>query len=98
MNTGLKDVGPVDFDVAGDDALVLRREAEVIVRALPSGAYDFIDSLSQGRPLGNAMAAALRGASDFDLAANIRQIISAGGITKVRLSSEPGPMHTQDLT
>lgn len=81
MNVGLKDVGPVDFLVAGDDVLVLRLEAEVTVRALPSGAYDFISALVAGQTLGQAMAAGLAYAPDFDLAANIRQLISAGAVT-----------------
>ncbi len=97
MNTGLKEVGPVDFDGAGEDAFVLRPQAEVIVRSLPHGAYDFIAALAQGRPLGDAMAAALTAAPEFDLAANIRQLISGGAIIRVRLCGEPEPVPAKDL-
>ena len=97
MNTGLKEVGPVDFDGVGDDAFVLRPQAEVIVRSLPPGAFDFIAALAQGRPLGDALAAALIAAPEFDLAANIRQLVSAGAITQMRLCGDPEPVPAKEL-
>ena len=89
MNIGLKEVGPVDFDLDSEDVLVLRPGAEVIVRTLPPGAHEFINELRQGRSLGEAMVLALAGAPEFDLAANMRELISAGAITGIRLSGEP---------
>ena len=87
----------MDFDGAGEDAFVLRPEAEVIVRSLPPGAFDFIAALAQGRPLGDAMAAALIAAPEFDLAANIRQLVCAGAITQMRLCGDPEPVPAKEL-
>ena len=98
MNTGLKDLGPVDFESGGQDAFVLRPGAEVTVRALPPGAYEFIDALRLGQPLGDAAAVAMQAVTNFDLAANIRQLMSAGAMANCRLASVSNPLPRQETS
>lgn len=61
-----------------EDALITRPEFEVTVHRLPPGGGVFAAGLISGRPLGEAAAAALEAASDFDIAANIAGLIEAG--------------------
>ena len=66
-----------------EDALITRPEFDVIVRRLPPGGAVFARRLSSGRPLGEAAAAALDAAPDFDIAANIAGLIEAGAFTSL---------------
>jgi hypothetical protein len=91
MNSGLRELGPVDFEAGGADALVLRPDAEVAVQALPPGAYAFVKALVGGKILATAMAAALDDAPDFDLAANLRALIAAGAFAGFRLADHDHP-------
>lgn len=61
-----------------EDALITRPEFDVTVRRLPPGGAVFADGLISGRPLGEAAAAALEAAPEFDIAANIAGLIEAG--------------------
>lgn len=65
------------------DALITRPEFDVTVRRLPPGGAVFASRLISGRPLGEAAAAALEAASDFDIAANIAGLIEAGAFTSL---------------
>jgi hypothetical protein len=69
---------PVDLDAGGEDAMIVRPEAEVEVRSIPAGAAEFIASLAEGHTLVEATKSALCAASSFDLAANLTALLSAG--------------------
>ena len=66
-----------------EDALITRGEFDVAVRRLPPGGAVFAHHLMSGRPLGEAAAAALEAASEFDIAANIVGLIEAGAFTSL---------------
>ncbi|WP_339028316.1 DNA-binding domain-containing protein [Bradyrhizobium symbiodeficiens] len=61
-----------------EDALITRPDFDVTVRRLPPGGAIFASHLISGRPLGEAAAAALDAAPEFDIAANIAGLIEAG--------------------
>ncbi|AWL99559.1 DNA-binding domain-containing protein [Bradyrhizobium amphicarpaeae] len=61
-----------------EDALITRPDFDVAVRRLPPGGAVFAAHLISGRPLGEAAAAALDAAPEFDIAANIAGLIEAG--------------------
>jgi hypothetical protein len=71
-----------------EDALITRPDAEVIVRHLPEGGAEFVASLISGRPLGEAVATALRISSAFDIAASIAGMIEAGTFTTISIGDE----------
>ena len=68
------------LDGGGEDALIVRPEATVEVRSLPPGAADFIDAISAGHTVAEAMRIAAECDRRFDLAANIAGLIEAGGL------------------
>lgn len=70
---------------AAEDALVTRPGFDVRVRLLPPGGAAFIATLMQGRPLGDAVAAAAADDADFDLRANLAVVVDAGAFTRVVL-------------
>ncbi|MGL9621478.1 DNA-binding domain-containing protein [Bradyrhizobium sp. U531] len=61
-----------------EDALITRPEFDVTVHRLPPGGAVFADGLITGLSLGEAAAAALDAAPEFDLAANLAGLIEAG--------------------
>ncbi len=73
--------GPVDLASGGEDCLVVRPAAHVIVHEAPSGAAAFIHALAAGMPLAEAASAGLEAADDFDLSANLAGLISAGAFS-----------------
>lgn len=79
MNCGECAMAPVDVTVT-EDALVVRPEALVEVRALPQGAGEFIDALLAGGTIGAATMAALTADPAFDLAAALVGMIEAGAV------------------
>jgi len=66
-----------------EDALITRPEFDIVVRHLPPGGAVFATCLRDGRPLGEAAAAALDAAPDFDIATNIAGLIEAGAFTSI---------------
>ncbi|MCI0429849.1 MAG: DNA-binding domain-containing protein [Rhodospirillales bacterium] len=66
-----------------EDALVTRPHLEVIVRHLPVGGAVFLTCLITGEPLGAAAAAALAESPEFDLAANIAGMLTAGAFAAI---------------
>ncbi len=70
--------GPVDLASGGEDCLVVRPVADVVVRFMPAGGATFVGGLGEGAPLGEAAQAAQDAAEDFDLSANLAGLISAG--------------------
>ncbi|MGE0751299.1 MAG: DUF2063 domain-containing protein [Variibacter sp.] len=69
---------PIDLEAGGEDALLVRPDADVEVRLLPPGGAEFIVDLSRGHSLADAVKAAMSIPSSFDLAANLETLISAG--------------------
>ncbi|MFG1345487.1 DNA-binding domain-containing protein [Xanthobacter autotrophicus DSM 431] len=80
-NVGGDDVGPVDLQAGGGDALVARPEADVEIRRLPAGAATFMEALQAGSPIGDAVKEGLSVTPDFDLARTLRGMIEANVIT-----------------
>ena len=70
--------GPVALDAEGEDALVLRPEAEVCVRFIPPGGSNLLDALARGVPLGAATEAAMQDRADFDLASHLSGLLESG--------------------
>jgi Putative DNA-binding domain len=66
-----------------EDALITRREMDVVVRHLPEGGAVFLTSLMSGRPLGDAAASALPSSPSFDIAANIAGMIESGSFIAI---------------
>lgn len=79
MNIG--DGVPVAIDLgAGEDALVVRSQAEVAVHVLPQGAASFITALAARAPVAVAFASALSEAPCFDLGGALRGLLEAQAI------------------
>lgn len=84
--------GPVDLAACGENALVVRPEAEVEVRSIPKGSPEFILALSSGRPVLAAFEQALVAEPSFDLTANLTDLIQFGvviGFGTARESLKP---------
>jgi hypothetical protein len=77
MNTDAIPLGPID-PWRGEDALVMRPDLDVEVRALPPGGAAFLLALQAGQPLAAAAAAACADADGFDLTHNLAGLIGAG--------------------
>jgi hypothetical protein len=90
MNADEMELGPVDL-YAAEDALVLRPELAVTVRALPPGGAAFLLALSSGATLADAAADAASDDARFDLTANLAALIGSGAViatAPARSSSE----------
>lgn len=77
---------PVDLESGGEDALVLRPQAEVEVRSLPRGAAEFLAALADGRKLMEAAKSAMGVEPLFDLATNVAALIDAGAFVDCSLT------------
>lgn len=80
MNIAGGEPSPLDIGGGGEDALVVRPVAEVEVRKLSAGAAIFIQETINGAAVVDAIAAALCGDPDFDLACVLGSLLEAGGI------------------
>ena len=83
MNVSDQPIRPVDFAV-GEDALIVRPDADVEVRTVPLGGLSFVTALAAGDTLGAAAAAGQASSDAFDLAGNIAGLIEAGAFTGIR--------------
>jgi hypothetical protein len=83
MNADEAELAPVDFDRA-EDALVIRPEHDVQVRALPLGGAAFLLRLHADLALGPAAEGAMSEAPDFDLIRNLAGLIGSGVVTQIR--------------
>ena len=72
---------PVDLAAGGEDVLIIRPHADVEVRSIPRGSFEFIQALAEGQPMLAAYEASRTIAHDFDLAANLFDLISTGAVT-----------------
>ena len=76
---GELDISQVDAGAA-EDAMVLRRDLEVLVLCLPAGAAVFVQALSTGESLGTAAARAQLQDDRFDLNQCLEQLLRLGAI------------------
>lgn len=81
MNSGERELGPID-DWTAEDALVVRPQLEVFVRALTPGGAAFLSALFGGARLGDAVEAAQGEHEEFDLVANLAGLISSGAVCR----------------
>ena len=65
----------------GEATLITRPHADVLVRILPAGGYDFARALKSGATLAEAHGAAQR--DDFDAGAHLVGLIEAGALAKI---------------
>lgn len=77
MNSGELEPQPIETG-HGEDALVVRPHLDVEIRALPPGGAAFLQSLADGLPLRDAIAAALADHTGFDLTGNLAGLIGSG--------------------
>ncbi|MDH3209533.1 MAG: DNA-binding domain-containing protein [Burkholderiaceae bacterium] len=78
------DIGAVDL-FAGEAALVVRENLDVLVLRLPPGTADFVIAIQQGTCLGDAAGMAKAASAQFDLTATLALLISHGALTSVHL-------------
>jgi hypothetical protein len=74
-----------------ESALIARPHLDVEVWRLAPGAYEFFTAITEGQPIGIAIAGAMTHAADFDLAATLSIMVSAGVVTG--LEAAPGALH-----
>jgi len=82
MNAGESVLAPIE-DWSGEDAVVSRPRLDVEVRRLPPGGAAFLDAIVAGATLGDAAQSAAADHGEFDLAANLAGLISAGLATEL---------------
>nr|MCA0807203.1 putative DNA-binding domain-containing protein [Rhizobium sp. T1473] len=70
----------IDLEEGGEDALIVRPEADVEVRRLPAGAAAFMEALQAGSLLVHALKQGLSASPCFDLAGTLRGMIESGVI------------------
>ena len=81
--------GPVDLAAGGENALVVRPEADVEVRSTPNGTPEFIHALASSRPVLAAFEEAFAAEPSFDLSANLSDLIQAGAVVGFAFAQEP---------
>ncbi|RWM12446.1 MAG: DUF2063 domain-containing protein [Mesorhizobium sp.] len=70
---------PVNLDVA-EDVMLVRPDADVEIRAMPPGAFEFVSALAEGHCLEEAAKSGFRADERFDLAGNIQDLIAIGAL------------------
>jgi hypothetical protein len=85
MNVDGGTPGPIDLN-SGEDAMIIRPEAEVVVHQLPPGAAAFIKILDEGKTPATAAIAALEATPHADLEGFIRGLITSGAFTAFDLA------------
>jgi len=87
---GEVDLGGIEID-APEAAGVLRQGIEVLVLPLTHAGHDFVAALRQGRPLGDAAAAALAVDPSFDLGACLALLLGHGAVVSIQLPGSQAP-------
>lgn len=80
---------PVDLTAGGEDAFIVRPEADVEVRSIPAGSADFIRALVSGISVLAAFEEAIVADPRFDLVANLTDLIQVGAVVGFRFAQEP---------
>ncbi len=81
--------GPVDLAASGENALVVRPDANVEVRSIPDGSPEFIHALASGTSVLAAFEQAVVANPGFDLAANLTDMIQVGAVIGFGIVREP---------
>ncbi|KUM24733.1 hypothetical protein AU467_06425 [Mesorhizobium loti] len=90
MNIAGGEPAAVDLEAGGEDALIIRPSAEVVVHRLPMGAAAFVRTLGAGKPVVAAAIAALEATPYFDLRAMLAGLIEAGAFVGWSLERDAG--------
>jgi hypothetical protein len=81
--------GPVDLAAGGENALLVRPQADVEVRSIPNGSPEFIHALVSGRPVLAAFEEAIAADPRFDLSANLSDLMQVGAVVGFGTAGEP---------
>lgn len=87
MNTRDGTPGPVDLS-ENQDTMILRSDADVDVRNVSPGCYEFVVALGTGLMLSQAMANTLAVDAHFELSENLREMIQMGAFVGFDLGGE----------
>ena len=79
------DPPPIKLDSGAEDALIVRPNAEVEVRAMPPGGAAFLEALARGETLTVAAAQAISVNETFTLSEHIAALLAGGLFTAARL-------------
>jgi hypothetical protein len=90
MNIAGGEPAAVDLEAGGEDVLIIRPRAEVVVRQLPMGAAALVRTLGAGRPVVAATTAALEVTPYFDLRTMLAGLIEAGAFVGWSLERDTG--------
>jgi hypothetical protein len=82
---------PVDLEAGGEDALVVRPNADVEMHSLPLGGASFVASLATGDSLLDATKSAMKESSYFELSAELAALIGAGVFVGYRFAEHAHP-------
>lgn len=91
MNVGDGIPEPVDL-AAGEDGLIVRPLADVEVRSIPHGGFEFVQALADGSSVLTAMKAALMADHRFDLSTNLAGLMQAGALVGYDLEQGSGAL------
>lgn len=94
MNIGDGVPAPVDLAAGGEDVLVVRALADVEVRLISGGSFEFVQALADGASVLAAMKAALTADHRFDLSANLSGLMQAGALVGYNLGQGDGARET----
>lgn len=90
MNIAGGEPAAVDLEAGGEDALIIRPSAEVVVHQLPMGAAAFVRAFGAGKPAVAATIAALATTPYFDLRTMLAGLIEAGAFVGWSLERDSG--------
>lgn len=94
MNIGDGVPAPVDFAASGEDVLVVRPQADVEVRLISGGSFEFVRALADGASVLTAMKVALSADHRFDLSVNLAGLMQAGAVVGYDLEQGSGARET----
>lgn len=94
MNVGDGVPAPVDLAAGGEDALVVRPQADVAVRLISDGSFEFVQALADGASVLAAMKAALTADHRFDLSTSLSGLMQAGALVGYDLKQGNGARET----
>ena len=80
MNVGDGVPAPVDLAAGGEDALVIRPQADVEVRLISRGSFNFIQALAGGASVLVATRVSLAADYRFELTANLTDLMQVGAV------------------
>ena len=97
MNVGDGVPAPVDLAAGAEDALVIRPQADVEVRLISRGSFNFIQALAGGASVLAATRVALAADCRFELTANLRDLIQVGAVVGYDLGQGNGARESARL-